>query len=155
VLRTRIRTITQVPAALSGQAFSIMGDISTTWLYDLWTCVAKAHCWKKIPVSANPSVADRISNTSCVRRCLFETFDECETISRGPAAKVTKIGITFQLRNVGSILGRMASFHHLASHFENTCPSPNFLAIIVEILGVGFLKQNRNCLLCSLLLILR
>jgi len=84
--------------------------------------------------------------------CRFETFDESETISRGPAAIVTIFGSAIYLRNVGSILGGMAPSNISHPHFES-CPPPSHIALspsLVKTLGLGFLKHNRNCLLCSL-----
>jgi len=73
-----------------------------------WTCVAKAHLWKKMP--GHHEHLEEIVNDFHLFECScrYETFDECETISHGPAAQVTKVGIDIQLTNVGSILGRMA-----------------------------------------------
>jgi hypothetical protein len=70
--------------------------------------------------------------------CRYETFDECETISHGHAAKVTKVGIDSQLRNVGSILGRMA--YPTISHpqFENSGPS---LIALSDPLAVATLRR--------------
>jgi hypothetical protein len=70
--------------------------------------------------------------------CRYETFDECETISHGHAAKVTKVGIDSQLRNVGSILGWMA--YPTISHpqFENSGPS---LIALSDPLAVATLRR--------------
>jgi hypothetical protein len=70
--------------------------------------------------------------------CRYETFDECETISHGPAANVTKVGIDIQLRNVGSILGRMAYSTISHPQFENSSPS---LIALSDPLAVATLRR--------------
>jgi hypothetical protein len=86
-------------------------------------------------------------------RSRLRNINECETISPGPAAKFAKLGDALQLSNVGSI-SRENDWHlatiSLAIPISRALSVAHCFRHLVLTLGVGFLKQNRNCLFCPL-----
>ncbi len=159
MLGTRVRTITGVPAELSGRAFPSWVASPSHGCTGLWRCVSPTRESALLEVFCRAITHEHLryrphrSTTSfwCDPAC--ETIDECETISRSPAAKFTKLGDASPAKERGNYFWEegLASCHYLARHprFQSTLRCSSVRHLVVT-LGVGFLKQNRNCLFCPL-----
>jgi hypothetical protein len=133
-----------------------MGDISIAWLHGWWMCV----CLTKnrvaggiLPSHHPPSLPTASFNNLFSVRSRLRNINECETISPGLAAIFATLGDALQLRNVGSISRKNDSYLatiSLAIPILRALSAAHSFRHLVLTLGVGFLKQNRNCLFCPL-----